>query len=111
MPYHPYFFSSLALHCHLLTSPSVTGQSQVPQLICPIWLPSSLPMTRVTPGLLRGKRGRPPPTGSDLSHFRSLVATFMEPSTGYEFRPKFDQRSSVQPACVSLGRLFNSPAG
>lgn len=49
--------------------------------------------------------------GSDLSHFRSLVATFMEPSTGYEFRPRFDWRSSVQPARVSLGRLLNSPAG
>ena len=49
--------------------------------------------------------------GSDLSHFRSLVATFMEPSTGYAFRPRFDRRSSVQPARVSLGRLLNSPAG
>lgn len=67
MPYHPYFFSSLALHCHSLTSPSVTPQNQVPQLTCPIWLPSSLPMTRVTPGLLRGKRGRPPPTRALIS--------------------------------------------
>ena len=49
--------------------------------------------------------------GSDLSHFSSLFAAFAEPITGCEFRLRFDQRSSAQPARVSLGRWLRSPAG
>lgn len=49
--------------------------------------------------------------GSDLSHFSNLVTTFTEPITGCEFRLRFDQRSSAQPAHVSLGRWLHSPAG